>query len=139
MKSKKNLSKLLTLFLILTILFTFTACQSKVDDGIVEDVVITVSAEEYSVQGKTLKDYMDYLVGEGKLTYLMDGSLLSTVNGTSNTANSYWMIYTDDEENSDTTWGTIEKNGKVYASATSGITSLPIKDGCTYILTYQTF
>ena len=128
-------TKLIILFLIIASMFTFTACQNNK----VDDVVITISAEKYSVQDKTLKDYMDYLVNEGELSYTMSGTMLVSLNGTSNTSNSYWMLYTDDVENSDTTWGTIERDGKIYASAISGVSDLLIKDGCTYILTYQTF
>ncbi len=131
-------AKLLLVFLVIASLFTFAACKNP-DDGKVEDVVMTVSAQEYSVEGKTLQDYMDYLVGKGTLSYTMSGTMLASVNGVSNTTNSYWMLYTDDAENIDSTWGTIEKNGKTYSSAKFGVTDLPIKDGCTYILTYQTF
>lgn len=130
----KKTTKLLALFLVVLSLFAFTACQGKA-----EDVVITVSSSEYSVEDKTLKDYMDYLVGEGRITYALSGTMLNTVNRVSNTTKSYWMLYTDDAENSDMTWGTIEKGGKTYASAKYGICDMPIKDGCTYILTYQTF
>ena len=89
--------------------------------------------------GKTLKDYMDYLVADGVLTYQLSGTMLDSVNGVKNGLKSYWMLYTDDADNSNNTWGTIEKDGKTYASAMYGICELPIKDGCTYILTYQTF
>ena len=131
MKNKKGLALLLGL---VVSLFAFSACQKEA-----KDVVITVSSDQYEIQDKTLKDYMDYLVRDGVLTYSLNGTLLNTVNGVSNGLNSYWMIYTDDAENSDTTWGTLEKDGKTYASAMYGICDMPIKDGCTYILTYQTF
>ena len=131
----KKTTKILALLLVLVVsLFAFSACHKEA-----EDVVITVSKDEYVIEGKFLKDYMDYLVAEGTLTYALNGTLLQTVNGVSNGTKSYWMLYTDDAENSDTTWGTYEKNGKTYASAMYGVSDMPIKDGCTYILTYQTF
>ena len=131
----KKTTKILALLLVLVVsIFAFSACHKEA-----EDVVITVSSDEYVIEGKFLKDYMDYLVAEGTLTYALNGTLLQTVNGVSNGTKSYWMLYTDDAENSDTTWGTYEKNGKTYASAMYGVCDMPIKDGCTYILTYQTF
>ena len=49
----------------------------------------------------------------------------------------YWMLYTDDSENSNTAWGQIEYDGKIYGSAALGAGELVIKDGLTYIWYYQ--
>ena len=138
----KKLTKLFALILTLVSLFVFTSCQDNNDGDKTPsdaDVIITVSAEEYDIQDKTLKDYMDYLVTDGVLEFEMNGTMIKAVNGVENTTNSFWMIYTDDMENADSTWGTYEVNGKTYSSAKLGISELPIKDGCTYVLTYQKF
>lgn len=135
----KKLTKLLALFLVLLSIFAFTACQDK-DENTDTDVVITVSADNYDVQGKTLKDYMDCLVADGKLQYVISDGMITSLNGeVANGVNAYWMLYTDDAENSNSTWGTYEKDGKTYASAALGATDLPIKDGCTYVFTLQSF
>ena len=49
------------------------------------------------------------------------------------------MLYTDDSENSNTAWGQIEYDGKIYGSAALGAGELVIKDGLTYIWYYQAF
>ena len=60
-----------------------------------------------------------------------------TVDGTSyGTAEGEWVVfYTDDEENYNTEWGSVTLDGKYYASAVEGISSLPVKEGKTYIFT----
>ena len=138
----KKLTKLFALILTLVSLFVFTACQDNNDGEKTPsdaDVIITVSSQEYDIQGKTLKDYMDYLVSGGDLEYEMNGTMLNAVNGVKNTTNSFWMVYTDDMENADSTWGTYVANVKTYSSAKFGIREVPIKDGYTYVLTYQKF
>ena len=137
----KKLTKLLALFLVLVSTFVFTACQDN-GQGDFEpsdaDVVITISAD-YDVSGKTLKDYMDVLVANGELRYELSDGMMTSINETSNGLKSFWMLYTDDAENSNTAWGTYELNDKTYASAALGAGELQLKNGCTYVWTYQTF
>ncbi len=139
----KKLTKLFAFMLVLVSMMTMFACQNPTDNGDKEpsdaDVIMTVSATEFNIEGKTLKDYMDYLVDKGELTYTIADGMITTINGTKNGLNSYWMLYTDDTENSNNAWGTYEVNGKTYASASVGVNLLALKDGCTYIFTYQTF
>ena len=137
----KKLTKLFALILTLISLFVFTSCQDNNDDKTPSDadVIMTVSAAKFDLEGKTLKDYMDHLVGKGELTYVIADGMITEINGTKNGLNSYWMLYTDDTENSNTAWGTYEVGGKIYASAAVGAAELTLKDGCTYIFTYQTF
>ena len=109
------------------------ACESKNPDP----GLITVTENEYN--GATLSEYMDYLQGEGELTYSISGGMVTEINGTANTTNSFWMLYTDDGENSDESWGTYEYENVTYASASLGAETLPVKVNCTYIWVYQTF
>lgn len=135
----KKLSKILALILALACLFAFTACgKNQVTiDG--DSVIITADSKEYDLEGKMLIDYMEALKEDGKLVFEMSGTMVVSIDGKANTSNSFWMLYCDDEENSNATWGTVEYNGKTFASAAFGATELPLKDGVTYIWTYQTF
>lgn len=130
--------KKLTQFIAIVLLMVCSLCLFSCDKP-AEDVVITVDATKMEIEDKTLKDYMDYLVSEGELSYLVSNGMITEVNGVQNGTNQYWMIYTNDVEYSNTAWGTYEKDGVTYSSATLGIEELPIKDGAIYILTYQTF
>ena len=101
-----------------------------------EFIVITPSED---FVGKTLKDCMDDLKTRGELEYEMEKGMVTSVNGVDNPADySYcWMLYTDDAENSNDAWGTIEYSGKTYASASYGATELVIAKGCIYIWVYS--
>ena len=116
----------------------FAACTGSNAGGDENTVVITV-AEDYDVEGKTLKDYMDYLVAEDELAYEISDGMIVSLNGKANTTNSYWMLYTSDEANANTAWGTIEYDGHTYGSATLGAPSLPLAEGAVYVWSYQTF
>ena len=108
-------------------------------DETTQPVVITATDSSFEYEDKTLKDYMDYLQDDGQLSFTVIGGMVTTINGKSNTANSYWMLYTNDKENSDESWGTFEYEGEIYASASLGAESLPVKQGNIYIWVYQTF
>ena len=116
----------------------FAACTDSNAGGDENTVVITV-AQDYDVEGKTLKDYMDYLVAEDELAYEISDGMIVSLNGKANTTNSYWMLYTSDEANANTAWGTIEYDGHTYGSATLGAPSLPLAEGAVYVWSYQTF
>lgn len=100
------------------------------------DVAIIV---ENATEGQTLLSYMETLQADGEITFSVRGGLLVTLNGTSNTTKSYWMLYTTDADNSNEAWGTYVYNGETLASSMYGVESLVVKNGETYIWTYQTF
>lgn len=91
--------------------------------------------------GKKLSEFMDFAKENGELDYKLENSMVTSVNGIDNPADySYcWMLYTDDAENSNSAWGTIEYEGKTYASAALGATELVIAENCTYIWVYTEF
>ena len=128
-------------FLALAIsLVAIAVCAFMTACGDVKPVVITATNESFDFNNKKLIDYMTYLQDEGDLTYeISNDGMLTSINGTSNTTNSYWMLYTDDTENSNEAWGTYEHEGKTYFSAVAGANDLAIKEGCIYIWAYQTF
>ncbi len=134
----KKLTKILTIILAITCLFAFTACKKPVVvDG--DSVIITARSSEYDIEGKTLAEFMVIIGEDDKLEYEVKDGMVTSINGKSNITNSYWMLYTDDTENSNEAWGTVEYDGKTYASASLGATDLIVKDGATYIWVYQTF
>lgn len=127
--------------LIASLIAVFACCFAVACNGNKESdtVVITANDSSFDFDGKTLKDYMDDLQEKGKLTYSINNGMVTAINGKSNTTNSYWMLYTNDSENSNESWGTLEYGGVIYGSATSGAETLALKENCVYVWAYQTF
>ena len=122
----------------------FVACGNK--EELSETCVIKVDADVYEItEETTLLEYMEKLSNDGKLTFKSQngayGVMIKEINGLANGLgdNPCWLLYTDDEANSDTTWGTYVYEGKTYSSATLGASSLIVKEGCTYIWHYEQF
>ncbi|MDE6791331.1 MAG: DUF4430 domain-containing protein [Clostridia bacterium] len=127
--------------LIASLIAVFACCFAVACNGNngPDTVVITANDSSFDFDGKTLKDYMDELEERGELTYTVSNGMVTEINGKSQTLNSYWMLYTSDTENASTEWGTFEYEENLYGSATSGVESLVVKEGCIYIWAYQTF
>ena len=70
-----------------------------------------------------------------------EDGMITSINGIENPADysSCWMLYTSDAENSNAAWGTVEYQGKQYASAVSGAETLKIKPDQLYIWVYKSF
>ena len=130
----KTLSRILLVVLAVVMVFGLFACNKKADE-----VVIKVDSAYEMEADDTLEDYMDYLEEKGKLDYEEEDGMIISINGKKNTLNSYWMIYTSDENYSNSQWGTYEYKGKTLGSATLGATALPLNKDATYVLVYQTF
>lgn len=136
----KKLSAYLATFLAILAYCFVAACSNKEPLKTDENtVIITASDSSYDFDNKTLKDYMDYLQDNRKFTYSLSNGMVTAINGKSNTARSYWMLYTSDAENSNNEWGTFEYENSIYGSATLGADALTVKEGCIYIWAYQTF
>ena len=130
----KTLTKTLLAVLVLVMVLGLFACNKNVDEVVIKvDNAYKMEAED------TLEDYMDYLEDKGKLDYEEEDGMIISINGKANTLNSYWMIYTSDENYSNSQWGTYEYKGKTLGSATLGATALPLNKDATYVLVYQTF
>lgn len=130
----KTLAKTLLAVLVLVMVLGLFACNKNVDEVVIKvDNAYKMEAED------TLEDYMDYLEDKGKLDYEEEDGMIISINGKANTLNSYWMIYTSDENYSNSQWGTYEFKGKTLGSATLGATALPLNKDATYVLVYQTF
>ena len=89
----------------------------------------------------TLLSYMHALKDKGDLDFETKDGMITSINGIENTSNysSCWMLYTSDEENANTSWGTVKYQFKVYGSAMYGAEQLKIKEGYLYIWVYQSF
>lgn len=124
------------LLVLLCIVAVFGFCFAAGCNKDVEPVAITVSG---STEGETLFEYMSDLKDKGELSFSFDDGMITQLNGVSNTSNSYWMLYTDDDENSNTAWGTYEYEGKTLGSSALGADSLVVVDGCVYVWVYETF
>lgn len=136
---KKFLTVFAALFAALACV-AFAACADKQPVKADENtVVITANSNSFGYGAKTLKDYMQFLQDEEKLTFEISGGMVTCINSKANTLNSYWMLYTSDAENSDSSWGSLEYEGNIYGSATLGADALVIKENCVYIWAYQTF
>ncbi len=138
---KKTLRILVVLVLALT-LFSLFACTDRNVTAEDDLFVFTVDSKDYAVTATTtVKDYMDKLAADEKVTFTVSGGMVTSINGQSNTFNfsSCWMLYTDDAEASNTDWGTYVHNGKTLGSAILGAEDLVVKDGCTYAWVYTTF
>ena len=102
-----------------------------------DEIIIITPSEDFV--GKTLKECMDDLKTHGKLDFTETsseyGAFITSVNGIENTSLKYWMLYTDDAENSDS-WSQIEYQSKTYNIANYGASDLVIAKGCIYIWVY---
>ena len=139
------MKRLIGLLLMVVGLFVFTGCPAK--DPVASAtvaceetmVVITITEEEGS---PTLLQVMEFLREEGKLSFTADVSgMVTSIEGKQNAADwsSCWMLYTSDEVNANTQWGTIEYNGKTYGSAMLGADALCVEVGDVYVWSYQAF
>ncbi len=136
------MKKLLTISLSILMLIcsiSLFACSKPSTVTIDGDyVVITVNTENVS-KGASLKDYMDYLQSNNEINYTMNNGMIISINNKKGNSNQYWMLYTNDTENSNSAWGSCEYQGNIYNSASLGAEQLIVKNGCIYIWYLQSF
>lgn len=133
---KKILSLVLLFISVTFISVSCTPVDQTAKDG--DHIVITVSGE--IAEGLTLVQYMEQIKGGETLSsFVIEGGMLTKINGLKATGNVYWMLFTNDGENSNADWGTVTVNGTVYSSASLGAESLIVKSGYTYIWYAQAF
>lgn len=130
---RKFISLVTLLATVLLSVFCFVACGEEN----VEPVAITVS--QTVEENTTLLQVMQEKKTAGELDFKMENGMLVEINGTSNTTNSYWMLYTSDENNSNAEWGTYEWNGEMLGSAIAGADTLVVAQGETYLWVYTSF
>ena len=114
----------------------FFACGKSADG--VEPLVIV--ADE-NAAGKTLLEVMSEMEENGEFSYKVKDGMIVEINGTENDLdyNPCWMLYTSDQENSNTAWGEYEYGGETLGSASVGADSLIVKSSEVYVWVYQEF
>ena len=94
------------------------------------------------IQGEpTLFDAMTWLQEQGQLSFTITEGMITGINGKNNPADysACWMVYTSDEDLSNTSWGTFEYQGAILGSAAAGANELPVSVGEYYVWNYQNF
>ncbi len=129
---RKRISFFTFLLVVLFSLCGFSCKEEKVDPVVIDLNGRTVAANA------TLLDVMEELQAEGSLTLTIENGMITGLNGVKNSviAKSYWMLYTTDEENSNTAWGTYTYEGQVLASSTYGAEELLAKENELYVWVY---
>jgi len=104
-------------------------------------VIINADADYYSINKTTLSSYMEQLKSDGVIDYTVSDGMLSSLNGVSNAQDwsNCWMLYSNDPDVVNTTYGTYDIDGVTYTSAAVGMDILPIKDGYKYVWIYISF
>lgn len=118
------------------------AAKAEVRASDAERVVIEVTEGDTS---KSLYDALTVFQEEEKLTFSGSeseyGFYITSVNGVEAAGDSYWAVYTtlgtlDGTSYSDAQWGTFEYEGKTLASASYGVSGLPLVEGEYYALVW---
>ena len=132
----KKLASLLLCVMLACAVLCGCGAKTKILKETDEFIIITPSED---FVGKSLKDCMDDLKIRGELDFTEQesayGAFINSVNSIENTSSKYWMLYTDDTENSGD-WSKIEYQAKLYQIANYGASQLIVAKGCIYIWVY---
>lgn len=126
-------------------------CAQAADKGdaefrlVANDETCVVIAADKSDTDRSLYDALAFFATSGEIT--MDGSeseygfYLTSLNGREATDEYYWAVYTtlgilDGVEYSNAAWGTWEYGGETLASASYGVSGLPLVEGELYALVW---
>ena len=126
-------------------------CAQAADTGdaefrlVANDETCGVIAADKSDTDRSLYDALAFFATSGEIT--MDGSeseygfYLTSLNGREATDEYYWAVYTtlgilDGVEYSNAAWGTWEYGGETLASASYGVSGLPLVEGELYALVW---
>ena len=129
--TKRMLCALLTLIISALTLASCTQEPLVIYDS---ETTIVIRCEETDGE-KVLIDYMNELQAEGKLEFVVEDGMITSINGIENPADysSCWMLYTSDADNANSAWGTVLYEDVEYGSAILGAESLKIKADNIYI------
>lgn len=133
---KSKFVTLISLVLAALALLALAGCHKSSVTTEEDVVVIRVSAEQ---DGMALLAVMEELQEAGELSFTVSDGMITELNGTKQTLSSYWMLYTNDQENANEQWGTHEYEGEVLGSATLGAGELAVKAGCVYLWSFESF
>ena len=130
---KRKFISLVTLFLaVICSALCFIACGG-------ENQPVAITAPQTVEEGTNLLDIMQEQKMAGELAFEIENGMIVEINGTKNTTNSFWMLYTSDEKNANAEWGTFEWKGETLGSAVAGADTLIVAQGETYVWVYQKF
>ena len=151
MKKLKFTAFLLAIFFVAVL--TVTACADNaakpVGASVLENTEKLVVFEAM-LTGGSLEDAMAEFKGAGEFTYEGTeseyGFYLTSVNGYTPdaAANEYWAVYTtlgeyEGVEYSNSEYGTYDYNGKTCASASYGVSGIPMIEGELYVIAIATY
>ena len=133
--TKRMLGALLTLVISALTLASCTQEPLVIYDS---ETTIVIRCEETDGE-KVLIDYMNELQANGKLEFVVEDGMITSINGIENPADfsSCWMLYTSDADNANAAWGTVLYKDVEYGSAILGAESLKMKEGCIYIWAFK--
>ena len=87
----------------------------------------------------SLMQVMRKLELDKKFEFEDKDGMVTKIGNKANTANSYWMLYTSDEEMSDTSWRSYTYNDEIFGLGNFGANNLTAVKGETYIWVYESF
>ncbi len=151
MKNKKaifiSLAVIVVAIICVVCIYCFTPKKEtqsvEIDDG--KTVVITVDENYMQItESTTLMDYLNKLKSDGKIDYEYENELspfIVSINGVKANGddNEFWGLYSNDEEHTNTAWGTVEYNGEILGSTIYGIKELIIKANYIYVFKLSTW
>jgi len=142
---QRKIISFFTFLLVLALSIGFVGCkETRESTSIVrtekQENLFAIYFEEAG-EGEKLIDVMKSLKKKGELTYVLENGMLMEMNGKANAADfsACWMLYTTDEELSNSAWGTVEYDGKTLGSAMFGANDMPVVTGETYVWVYQIY
>lgn len=113
----------------------FVGCKKNVDANADRVAITVVNATE----NESLLEYMEGLQKNGELTFTIEKGMVTSINGITQTTNTYWMLYTSDTDNANTAWGTYTYDGQELGSAIYGAEDLTVKNDCVYVWVFTKF
>lgn len=155
MKGKKLLLTVTAIIVAVSILFSFAACNNtpEVEKGAKTATLIVIDADgkETVVSDDTDTEFVDkWLIemnDEKKITLTYDtseyGMNISTLNGIAvgSSSSSYFAFYSDDADNTAASefMPNFVRGDKTYLPTLYGQSTMPVKNGMTYILKYAKY
>lgn len=125
--------------------FVFASCKTegKVEQAtLVENTETLLVIKVDKIKGEpTLLDAMECLQEQDQLSFTITDGMITGINGKNNAADysACWMVYTSDDDFSNTAWGVFEYQGESFGSAAVGANDLPVSVGEYYVWEYRAF
>jgi len=89
-----------------------------------------------SYEGESFLSYMAFLQKGDKLTFTYAEGEVTSINDVANTDSSMWLLYTSDEDNSDSSKGQLAYRGNTYNMSTLGVSEVIVRNNTTYAFGY---